>query len=68
MGSLGPVLSAAADEIERNRELPQSVVTALIDNGLFRLLQPRSLGGAELDPMTYVQVVEQLASLDASTG
>ena len=66
--SLGPVLAAAADEIERNRELPQTVVTALIDNGLFRLLQPRSLGGAELDPMTYVQVVEQLASLDASTG
>ena len=66
--SLGPALAAAADEIERNRELPQSVVTALIDNGLSRLLQPRSLGGAELDPMTYVQVVEQLASLDASTG
>jgi indole-3-acetate monooxygenase len=66
--SLGPVLAAAADEIERNRELPQAVVNALIDNGLFRLLQPRSLGGAELDPMTYMQVVEQLASLDASTG
>ena len=66
--SLGPVLAAAADEIERNRELPQSIVSALIDNGLFRLLQPRSLGGAELDPMTYMQVVEQIASLDASTG
>jgi len=66
--SLGPVLAAAADEIERNRELPYPLVTALIDNGLFRLLQPRSLGGAELDPMTYIQVVEQLASLDASTG
>jgi alkylation response protein AidB-like acyl-CoA dehydrogenase len=66
--SLGPVLAAAADEIERNRELPQPIVTALIENGLFRLLQPRSLGGAELDPMTYMQVVEQLASLDASTG
>jgi alkylation response protein AidB-like acyl-CoA dehydrogenase len=66
--SLGPVLAASADEIERNRELPQSVVSALIDNGLFCLLQPRSLGGAELDPMTYMQVVEQIASLDASTG
>jgi hypothetical protein len=66
--SLGPVLAAAADEIERNRESPQAVVTALINNGLFRLLQPRSLGGAELDPMTYMQVVEQLASLYASTG
>ena len=66
--SLGPLLAAAADEIERNRELPAPIVSALIDNGLFRLLQPRSLGGAELDPMTYIEVVEELASRDASTG
>jgi len=66
--SLGPALAAAADEIERNRELPASIVSALVDNGLFRLLQPRSLGGAELDPMTYIQVVEQIASHDASTA
>jgi alkylation response protein AidB-like acyl-CoA dehydrogenase len=65
---LGSLLAAAAEETERNRELPASIVSALIDNGLFRLLQPRSLGGAELDPMTYVQVVEQIASHDASTG
>src|SRR5579862_444539 len=66
--SIGPLLAASADEIERNRELPPAVLSALIDNGMFRLLQPRSLGGAELDPMTYVQVIEQLASCDASTG
>jgi len=66
--SLEPALAAAADEIERNRELPTSIVSALIDNGLFRLLQPRSLGGGELDPMTYTRVVEEIASLDASTG
>src|SRR5215472_14532908 len=66
--SLGSVLADAADEIERNRELPASIVSALIDTGLFRLLQPRSLGGAELDPMTYIQVVEEIASHDASTG
>ena len=66
--SLGPLLAAAADEIERNRELPASIVSALVDNGLFRLLQPRPLGGAELDTMTYIQVVEQIAGHDASTG
>jgi len=66
--SLGPVLADAADEIERNRELPASIVSALIDTGLFRLLQPRALGGAELGPMTYIQVVEEIASRDASTG
>ena len=66
--SLGPLLAAAADEIERNRELPGSIVSTLIDNGMFRLLQPCSLGGAELDPMTYIRVVEEIASHDASTG
>jgi alkylation response protein AidB-like acyl-CoA dehydrogenase len=66
--SLGPLLTAATDEIERNRELPASIVSALTDNGLFRLLQPRSLGGAELDPMTYIRVVEEIASHDASTA
>jgi alkylation response protein AidB-like acyl-CoA dehydrogenase len=66
--SLGTLIAAAADETERNRELPASILSALIDNGLFRLLQPRSLGGAELDPMTYIRVVEEIASRDASTG
>ena len=66
--ALGPLVAAAADEIEQTRELPAAIVSALIDNGLFRLLQPRSLGGAELDPVTYVQVVEQIAGHDASTG
>ena len=66
--SLGPLLASSADEIERNRELPASIVSALIDNGLFRLLQPCSLGGAELDPMTYIQAVEEIARHDASTG
>jgi len=33
--SLGPLLAAAADEIERNRELLASIVSALIDNGMF---------------------------------
>jgi indole-3-acetate monooxygenase len=66
--ALGPFLAETADEIERNRELPATIVAALSDNGLFRLLQPRSLGGAELDPMTYIEVVEELARHDASTG
>jgi len=66
--ALGPVLAEAADDIERSRELPPAIVSTLIDNGMFRLLQPRALGGAELDPMTYIRVIEELASHDASTG
>ena len=41
-----PELAAAADEIECRRELPEPIVAALVERGFFRLLLPRSLGGA----------------------
>src|SRR5438270_4164833 len=65
---LGPELEAAAEEIERRRELPEAIVEALVDRGLFRLLLPRSLDGAELPPAAYVQVIEEVAKHDASTA
>ena len=60
---LGPELDALADEIERRRELPEAIVEALVDRGLFRLLLPRMLGGAELRPAVYVEVIECSRSL-----
>lgn len=65
---LGPQLAAASDEIERRGELPVELVATLIDGGFFRLLQPRFLGGAELDPMSFVQIAEEVAKHDASTA
>src|SRR6266478_10024243 len=63
-----PELTAAAPEIERRRELPEPVVAALVERGFFRLLLPRSLGGAELLPATFVPVIEEIAKADASTA
>ncbi len=65
---LGPELEAAAEQIERRREVPEPIVEALVENGLFRLLLPRSLDGAELPPAAYVQVIEEVAKHDASTA
>ena len=65
---LGPMIEAAAEEIERRRELPEPIVAALAERGLFRLLLPRSLGGAELPPAAYVPVVEEIAKHDASAA
>ena len=65
---LAPELTAAADVIERRRELPEAVVDALVERGLFRLLLPRSLGGAELLPADFVPVIEEIAEADASTA
>ena len=65
---LAPTLAAASDEIEELRELPERIVEGLIEGGFFRMLLPRSLGGAELDPLTYVQVLEEIARADPSTA
>jgi alkylation response protein AidB-like acyl-CoA dehydrogenase len=65
---LAPMLAAAADEIERLRELPPDIVEALISGGFFRLLLPRSLGGGELEPLIYVQVLAEIAKADPSTA
>lgn len=66
--ALGPALAAAAEEIERRRELPEPIVEALAAAGLFRLLLPRSLGGAEFAPADYVPVIEEIARHDASAA
>jgi alkylation response protein AidB-like acyl-CoA dehydrogenase len=66
--AMAPVIAAEAEEIERHRELPPSLREALIENGFYRLLLPRSLGGAELPPLTFVQVIEEIAKADASTA
>src|SRR6516225_1410300 len=65
---IAPMLAAAGDEIEERRQLPERVVEALVERGFFRMLLPRSLGGAELDPLTYVQVLEEFGAADPSTA
>src|SRR5215475_15215092 len=65
---LAPMIQSCADQIEADRELPQSLFEALADAGLFKLALPRSLGGAEIDLPTYVQVLEEIGKADASTG
>ncbi len=66
--ALAPLLAARAGEIERRRELPQQLRENLIEQGFYRLLLPRSLGGAELLPAEFVPVIEEIAKADASTA
>jgi alkylation response protein AidB-like acyl-CoA dehydrogenase len=65
---LTPYIEARAEEIERDRELPEALVLALVDAGFTRLLLPRSLGGAEVDPLTFTQIIEAISTVDASTA
>jgi alkylation response protein AidB-like acyl-CoA dehydrogenase len=65
---LAPTIRSCADEIEKNRELPQPLFEALAAAGFFQLLIPRGVGGAEIDLPTYVLVLEALGKADASTA
>lgn len=65
---LAPKIAGGADQIEQERRLPQSLLDELIDAGLFRLLLPRSLDGAQVDPVTFVEVLEEISKVDASTA
>ncbi len=65
---IAPALAAAAAEIDRQRELPEAIVAGMVERGLFRLLLPHALGGAELLPAQYVPIIEELAKTDASAA
>jgi alkylation response protein AidB-like acyl-CoA dehydrogenase len=66
--ALAPLIGREADEIERTRRLTQPVVSALIANGLYRVLLPQSAGGAEAPPEIFMQMLEEVAKADASTA
>jgi alkylation response protein AidB-like acyl-CoA dehydrogenase len=66
--AVAPLIEAAAPRIEAACELPADLVAALHGAGLFRLLLPRTLGGAELAPDRFVEVLDVIAQADASTG
>src|SRR3954453_13583191 len=66
--ALQPLILREADETERTRRLTPAVVSALIENGLYRSLLPQSLGGAELPLEIFMQMQEEIAKADASTA
>jgi alkylation response protein AidB-like acyl-CoA dehydrogenase len=66
--ALTPVIAALSDDIERHRELPPELLQTLRDGRFFRMLQPRSIGGAELRPTSFAQVTEAIAMGDASAA
>lgn len=66
--ALAPLIAASIGEIEQQRRLPDRLVDAMLEAGLFRLLLPRAYDGAEIDPVTYLRVIETIAREDASTA
>src|SRR5712675_2726006 len=66
--ALQPLIAREADEIERTRRLTPAVTAGLIENGLYRVLLPKSIGGAEVPLEVFMQMQEEIAKADASTA
>ena len=62
------MLRRESDASESQRRLTQAAVDALSSAGLLSMLTPRSLGGQEVDPITYANVVEEVSRFDPSSG
>ena len=56
------------EQIEREQHLPQALVAQLHAAGFYRMVIPRALGGLQVDPLTYLRVVELLAEGVGSVG
>jgi indole-3-acetate monooxygenase len=66
--ALSPLLRDRYQEIEREQRLPSDLVAQLHAAGCYRLVIPRALGGLQVDPLTYLRVVEILAETAGSVG
>ena len=66
--NLKPLIRGSRDEMDRERRLPSHLVDALKKAGVFRMTMPLTWGGAELDPVTQLRIIEVLAEADASVA
>ncbi|MFD2418892.1 3-hydroxy-9,10-secoandrosta-1,3,5(10)-triene-9,17-dione monooxygenase oxygenase subunit [Amycolatopsis pigmentata] len=68
VSELRPVLRERAQETEDGRRIPDESIKSLQESGFFKLLQPKSYGGFEADPVSFYTAVKLIASACGSTG
>jgi 3-hydroxy-9,10-secoandrosta-1,3,5(10)-triene-9,17-dione monooxygenase len=66
--ALIPRLRERAPKTEELRRLPPETERELHDAGLFRILQPKRVGGSELDYVALVDCADALGQADASVA
>lgn len=66
--SLEPLIDAESDEAERLRHMSDRLYEAFRDAGLWHMMTPRALGGAELTWSEGMRIVERVARVDGSTA
>jgi indole-3-acetate monooxygenase len=68
VAALSELIRGECRDMDRTRRVPDAVVRALRHAGVFRLLAPIAIGGDEIDPVTFLKVVEAASHADGSVG
>ncbi len=63
-----PAIEAVRGALDVERRLPDDLVAALADAGVFSMSMPRALGGLELPPLEMAAVVERISWADGAVG
>ncbi len=66
--AMQPWLRERAAAVEEARSVPRETIAAFREAGFFRMYQPRALGGYEVPPAVFGEVVEQVAAACGSSG
>ena len=66
--AMRPMLRRYQEEWSRSSGCRRALVEQLQAAGFYRMVIPRSLGGLQVDPLTYLRVVELLAEGCGSVG
>ena len=65
---LAEKVARRVDEIDEERQIPTDLFRDMADAGFFKLLVPESLGGAEVQPLVFFEIIRIFAQADASTA
>ena len=65
--SLEPLIREHAKDLEEGR-MPPPLVGALHDAGIFKAMLAREVGGLEVEPVEWLQMIEELSRINASVG
>ncbi len=68
IASMRDEVVAAGDEAQVLRRLPHGIAKRLVDEGFFRFTLPKALGGEDASSMETIEVIEDLAAIDASVA
>ena len=65
---LEPMVTELRGQFDQDRQLPGRLIDELSAANLFRMWLPRAIGGAELPPLQFLTVIEELSRQDGSLG